>query len=167
MKTYLLTSQRLKNRFEGVEALAPESHRIFHALKNRAILVTPKAVTEWPEGVLVYAEFSGNKFQEWKHWVESNIIDDLHAEFLQGARPTPVTRARAIAKYEDAVSEVLRTEVQLLSAKESKQEAARTLIRTFGKAPVFIDGEHLYPKSSFNNVHYVRDMGAKVESEDE
>jgi hypothetical protein len=87
----------------------------------------------------------GDRMQDMVEWVEfAGVIDRLHAEFISKS-PIPTAKAeKAVAnwikKSADIAKAVAKAAEIVDRAKDAQSEAAKDVVRHFGRTPVTIEG---------------------------
>jgi hypothetical protein len=154
MKTYKLSSTSKKK----LEALADTSaHMQLSVVKYRAVMLAKRELTrEELKGVTVEDLYQGDCFQDIVPWVSTNIVNELHTEFLQSKRPGPARRTAILKALIEGREAVAEAEAELAKAKSTLESRSRTVVRNFGKGCIQINGDTYDPSHIRENVMFLK-----------
>ena len=154
MNTYQLFS------YSKPKLRALEKHpkvRRFILIRHRALVVTTRDMNDADlEDIGISNVYEKDCFDALLPWVNGNIIDELHNEYVQKKRPHHTHRTRNIEGWNASRLGVIEADKALERAKADERAAARKLLLTVGKAPVSIEGILYDPSYASETVFYMR-----------
>lgn len=152
MKTFFLAAPG-----KTLKGLAADAHYSF-IHKQRAVMVFAAGVEPPPE--LVVEAHPGNRGERLSNWARRSPLDELQTEFLgREEMPTAREQSAAIRAFKQARLDRAEYEAQVAKAQQREYEAARGLVRVFGRGPVVIDDVTFDPSYQGETVFYIPRKG--------
>jgi hypothetical protein len=154
----MITYQLYSNRKPALEAMRTHPKvRRFILVKYRALVVTTRELSRADLADIETKDvFEKDCFDTLLPWVNGNIVEELHAEFLQKKRPHHTHRTRTIDGWNESRLAVIEAEKAVERAKDAERAAAKKLLLTVGKSPVNVDGVIYDPSYARESVFYMR-----------
>lgn len=156
--TYKFTSTSIVK----LEALC-SNPRTLQAIRSRFRLVILTGTAIAPEeamGCEVLDHYQGDCFEDWQNWATRTAMDEVVVEHMALKKlPTPSQKKRAIASWLRAQQSLKDAERDVLRAKANVEKRSRTMLKTFGRGPVNVEGDLYDPSFIRESIVYLRRPG--------
>jgi hypothetical protein len=135
MYTYKLSSNS-KRELQALKELGGVEQ--FYCSKYRAVLRSKREL-EIPDTVKLEELYRGDCFDAVVSWADTNVVDELHGIFMQGAKKIRQSqRDQAIRAWVQSEQDLEAAKEALEKASRASEQAVRKMLLTFGRCPVTI-----------------------------
>jgi hypothetical protein len=126
----------------------------------RAVLVGPPHLIFESRNTTLVGRAKGDQYEKGVEWVKSNVLKELHQQYLISGGGTAKEREEALKKYQKARDALHQHDVRRMEMQNRLDEASIGLVLRFGKQPLVMDGVTYDPSYARSSVYWKRRGGS-------
>lgn len=150
LRTYFLVGDK-----RGIDVYEPIAQAGKHFREGfRGVFVAGEGLAFDNRSARLVGVVEGDDFEAGLAWAKSNVLDELHADYLRSGGGTAEDRRKCLRAFVHAKAAVERQRRELSTLEDRLHEASVALVRRFGKAPLEIEGQTWDPSYARTRVYW-------------
>lgn len=150
LKTFFLTGDK-----RGIDVYEPIAVNGKHFRNGfRGVFVSASEPAFDNHSARLVGVVEGDDYEAGLEWAKSNVLDELHADYLRSGGGTADERRRALKAFTDAKAAVEKQQEKLAALEAELHRASVGLVRRFGKSPLELEGRMWDPSYAREKVYW-------------